>query len=77
MPIVTHDNNILYIYSNILIKDLQVTIKDSYDNLIHSEITSLYVDKTITILLNNLTAGEYKIELVSENESLFGYFFIE
>lgn len=74
-PTVTHDGNILHIYSDIPLDNLQVTITDlSTDNaFIYDNITVLR-GQPYTLLLENTDGGTYKIELKVEDTSYYGFF---
>mgnify|MGYP003411180859 CR=1 FL=1 len=71
---VTHDQNAVYIYSNVLLEDLQVTIKDSADNEIYSTTTIVVPDQKTSISLLFPGDGQYKIELNIGERCYFGYF---
>ncbi|WP_455587319.1 DUF3244 domain-containing protein [Bacteroides sp.] len=75
-PTVTHDENTIYIYSNIPIENLQIIIKDTYDNSIYLETATILPEHIHSFTLNNVENGEYKIELTSTNESFYGYFLL-
>lgn len=74
-PTVTHDGNILHIYSDIPLDNLQVIITDlSTDNaFIYDNITVLR-GQPYTLLLENTDSGTYKIELKVEDTSYYGFF---
>jgi len=71
---VTHDENAVYIYSNVLLEDLQVTIKDSTGNEIYSTTTVVVPDQRTSISLLFPGEGQYKIELNIGERCYFGYF---
>lgn len=75
-PTVTHDGNTIHIYSNIPIENLQIIIKDTYDNSIYLETATILPEHIHSFTLNNVENGEYKIELTSTNESFYGYFLL-
>lgn len=74
-PTVTHDGNILHIYSEIPLDNLQVTITDlstdntfSYDNII------VLYGQPYALFLDNADSGTYKIELKIGYISYYGFF---
>ncbi len=74
---VTHDENAVYIYSNVLLDDLQVIIKDSADNEIYSATTTVIPDQRTSINLLFPGSGQYKIELNIGDRCYFGYFEVD
>jgi len=71
---VTHDDNAVYIYSNVLLEDLQITIKDSADNEIYSTTTIAVPDQRTSISVLFPSDGQYKIELNIGERCYLGYF---
>ena len=69
MPTATHDGNIISIYSDMPIEKLEIAIKDTYKNIIHSAIIIGY-SKCHTFELPRLPKGKYTIELTIGEESL-------
>lgn len=74
-PTVTHDGNILHIYSEIPLDNLQVVIMDlsSGNSLSYDNITILY-GQPYTLFLENADSGTYKIELKVNHTSYYGFF---
>lgn len=74
-PIVTHDGNILYIYSDTCLNIQQITITnlDTGNSLINNNITTL-PNQLYTIFLDNEDSGTYKIELKIEQIFYYGFF---
>lgn len=78
MPLtVTHDRNSISIYSDVTMPNLQIIIKNEYENIIHSEFTNVHANNVISVPLNYMESGKYKIELLLENCIFYGYFFID
>lgn len=77
IPIVILDKNTIYVYSNSPIDNLKLVIKDSCNNIVYFDTISLNVSDKISILLEHIESGEYRIELEYENQSLYGYFLID
>ena len=73
MPTATHDGNIISIYSDMPIEKLEIAIKDTYKNIIHSAIIIGY-SKCHTFELPRLPKGKYTIELTIGEESFYGHF---
>lgn len=75
LPTVAHDGNVLYLFSDICIENLQVIVTDATGSEVYSTIITLLGNKTI--LLPELPNGNYSIELFYEEKYLYGYFTIE
>jgi len=73
-PTVTHDGNILYIYSDIPLENLQVVVTDlSTGEMLHFDnITTSYGQPYILFL--NEKKGNYKIELNIGQTCYWGFF---
>ena len=71
MPTATHDGNIISIYSDMPIEKLEIAIKDTYKNIIHSAIIIGY-SKCHTFELPRLPKGKYTIELTIGEGSVYG-----
>lgn len=74
-PTVTHDGNILHIYSDIPLDNLQVTITElstgdtfSYHNI------SVPYGQPYTLFLDDVESGTYKIELKVGHTFYYGFF---
>ncbi|WP_321331751.1 DUF3244 domain-containing protein [uncultured Bacteroides sp.] len=77
-PTVTHDGNIVYIYySDYLLANLQITVKDLSGNAVYSNTVSVSCNQPYSFVLNNVENGDYEIELSYGNMLLYGYFLIE
>ena len=73
-PTVIKDNNTIYIYSNILLDNLQITIKDEMDNIIYSNniaITNNYPYSFMTTYIKN---KKYIIEMTYKTTVFYGTF---
>lgn len=73
LPIITQDNNILYIYSDIPMEDAVLTIKDEYNNIIISSIITVFPNQGSTFMLT-INSGNYIIELEYEDNYYYDYF---
>ncbi len=73
----THDDNIVHIYySDYLLENLQVIVKDLSGEVVYSNTVSVSYNQPYSFTLNNVESGEYKIELVYGTKLLYGYFSI-
>lgn len=73
-PTVIKDNNTIYIYSNILLDNLQITIKDEMGNIIYSNniaITNNYPYSFTTTYIKN---KKYIIEMTYKTTIFYGTF---
>lgn len=72
-PTATIDGNIIRIYSNVTIMNLEMSIKDSMGNIVY-----FYNDMTPsrchTFDIDDLTEGEYILEIRIGEESYYGSF---
>lgn len=73
LPVITQDDNTLYIYSDIPMEDAILTIKDEYNNIITSTIITVFPNQGSTYILN-INSGNYIIELEDEDNYYYGYF---
>lgn len=76
IPLVIYDGSLFCIYSETLMQEAELTIKDKYNTIVYSTI--------ITVLPNEETAftlpmsnGEYMIELECNEDYYYGYFEID
>lgn len=72
-PTVTHEANIIYIYSNILLDNIEVSIKDYNNITIYSTIITVFPKQKTSIALN-ATNGRYIINLTYNKKKFYGFF---
>ena len=75
-PIIIQENNAIHIYSNILLNNMDITIKDSSNNIIQSVFITVVPNQPTAIKIVTTEKGAYKIELRYNQVSLYGYFSI-
>ena len=75
-PIIIQENNAIHIYSNILLNNMDITIKDSSNNIIQSVFITVVPNQPTAIKIVTTEKGDYKIELRYNQVSLYGYFSI-
>lgn len=75
-PIIIQENNAIHIYSNILLNNMDITIKDSSNNIIQSVFITVVPNQPTAIKIVTTEKGDHKIELRYNQVSLYGYFSI-
>lgn len=75
MPTATIDGNIIRIYTNVTVSELQVSIKDASGNIVYSG-SSMESSRCHTFGVYDLPEGEYVLEFEIGGESFYGYFSI-
>ena len=75
-PSVTQDDDVIYIYSNIMQNNVNIIIKDSSNNIIQSTSITLSPNQPTAIKIVTTIKGDYRIELRYSQVSLYGYFSI-
>jgi len=76
-PTATHDENVVHIYySDYLLENLQVTVKDLSGNTVYSNVVSVSYDHPYLFILDNVESGDYILELNYGNKAIYGYFSI-
>lgn len=76
-PTVTYDDNTLRIYSDISLENLTITVLDIYNGeIIYNNNVTIFSKQTYSIQLNIESAYncDYRIELESSSNSLYGIF---
>lgn len=76
IPTITHDNNIFYIYSDIVLDNLQIIIKDTRGTILYSSTTTIPNTQCYSFTIDNIKEGDFIIELKHEKKYLYGYFSI-
>lgn len=77
IPYVTHDNDIIYIYTDSPIQNIQIVVKDETGNTIFTDhLTDIY--NRYPIFINKTGNGIYAINLIINNTSeYYGTFYID
>lgn len=70
---VLHDKDIFYIYSDNLIEEIKLTIRNRHNDIIYSIIEPIFSDKE-NIFELNIGYGKYVIELEYKETIYFGHF---
>lgn len=74
-PTVTYEGSIVHVYySDYLLEDLQITVKDLSGNVVYSSTVSVSYNEPYSFILNNVDSGEYEIELSYGTNLFYGYF---
>ena len=73
-PSASHDNNTIYLYSEIPLKELRVTVKNEAGDILSSEYVSLFPKQPYTFFIGNIENGVYILELNDGKYEYQGYF---
>lgn len=73
IPMLSHDGNILYIYSDVPLENLQIQVKDVSGNVVCEDDVSITAGQKYSFFMNIILEGEYTIELVCCKNFLYGY----
>lgn len=75
MPLsASHDGGTIYLYSDIRVEQLQITIKDGEGNSLFSEIISISSQQPYIFSIGNIENGTYILELNVGESRYQGYF---
>lgn len=74
LPSLSHDNNIIYIYSDITFENLQVTILNEAGGIVYSNVISVFENQGYSFQFNAAGAGTYTIEMANREHSFWGQF---
>lgn len=72
IPVLSHDGNILFIYSDVPLENLQLRVKDESGNVIYVDNVSIATGQKYSFILEGVSAGNYVIELSCGEKSLRG-----
>lgn len=73
VPTATIDGNTIHIQTNLPVENLQISVKDSYNNIVYSN-NDTSCSRSHIFYLNTLSKGEYTIELTIGDEEFYGFF---
>lgn len=73
-PSAGYDNNAIYLYSDIRLDRLQVTIKNEAGDILISEMISVFPQQTSILSMENIGNGVYILELNDGKNEYRGYF---
>lgn len=73
-PTVIKDDNTIYIYSNILLDNLQITIKDEMDNIIYFNNVTITNDHPYSFMTTYIKYKKYIIEMTYKTTVFYGTF---
>lgn len=73
-PSAYHDGNTLYLYSDVPLNELQVTVKDEAGRILSSEIVPIFPDQPYTFSIGEVENGIYTLELNDGKKEYYGYF---
>lgn len=72
VPVLTHDDNLLFIYSDVPLENLQVQVEDEFGNVVYVDNVSVAAGQKYSFMLEGLFSGNYMIELFCGEKSLWG-----
>lgn len=70
----SHDNNNIYFYSDIPLSSLQIIVKNENEEILLSEIITIFPELQTPIFIGNLESGTYILELNDGKHKYQGYF---
>ncbi len=74
-PTATYDGNTIYIYSDIMVKDVQITVKDADGNTVYSSDNIIFIPtKYYSFTLYNVKNTDYQLIIEYDNLKISGYF---
>lgn len=68
------NNNIIYLYSEVLLEELKVTVKNESGEILSSEYVSIFPQQPYTFFIGNVENGVYIVELDDGKYKYQGYF---
>lgn len=74
VPVLSHDQHTVYIYSNQLLENIEVKVTDTCGNIVYDEVLTIRSGETISFTLDNTESGEYLIEITHGVKYLYGWF---
>lgn len=74
VPVLTHDGNILFIYSDVPLENLQIQVKDEFGNVAYVDSVSIAAGQKYSFMLEGAPAGNYVIKLSCTQKILWGGF---
>lgn len=77
VPVLTHDDNILFIYSDVPLENLQIQVKDESGNVVYMDNVSVVAGQKYSFALQGVCAGCFVIKLSCEEKLLWGRFELE
>ncbi|WP_288243002.1 DUF3244 domain-containing protein [uncultured Bacteroides sp.] len=74
IPTITHDSNTLYIYSDIILENLNITVKNATGMLLYSNTVTILNTQRYSFTIDDMNKGEFLIELTYRKKYLYGHF---
>ena len=74
VPHLSHNGNIIYIYSDIILEDLQITILNEFDSIVYSSTITVFNNQDYPFQFSTMETGTYTIELTNGEHSFWGQF---
>lgn len=74
LPLLRQEGDIITIYSDVLLEDLLIEIRDLSGTLISQDIITVPAGTTYSIDITNLTSGDYTFKISQEGKYIIGYF---
>lgn len=76
-PILSFNGNVIYIYSDQPLKNIEVTVSDNSGDIVYAGNLTVGADETISFTFDNTNSGEYLIEIKHGDKYLYGWIEIE
>ena len=76
-PTVSHDRNVIYIHTDIVIENMQITIRDKHKDIIYTNQLTILQSQNYSFSFNFSGEKEFTIELSYKDINLQGHFTID
>lgn len=73
-PTASIDGNIICIFSDITIQNVQVAVKDMAGNVIYTSTIAIPAKQHYSFTLDNVESGDYVLEVTCADKYFYGYF---
>lgn len=77
IPVLSHDGNTIYIYSDLPLENMVVTVTDASGYTVYTGVLSVGAGGTVSFTFNDTGDGEYMIEVTHGRKYLCGWFDLE
>lgn len=76
-PTASIDGNLIIIYSDITVQNVQVAVKDMAGNVVYTSTITIPAKQHHSFTLDNVESGDYVLEVTYADKFFYGYFIIE
>lgn len=74
VPILSHESNTVYIYSDLPLENMEVTVTDASGCVAYAGVLCVGMGGTISFIFDDTGDGEYMIEVIHGRKYLCGWF---